>query len=444
MRALSRAELDAPDASSVTPGSSLLQRTGGWIGRQWSGFIESTIVKYALIVALTVAAVVATPLLSPFLAGALWIGGIALLLGPTIANTAASTYWNVTVEGQGFWQGLWGGITSDSLIGTTFSTVTNYDLTTGNYLGLTWQQPAMTAVDSLAAMAAARVGMRFGQMATGQRCGFFTKCFVAGTPILVEGGSKAIEDLRDFRTHGDGCDRVLSRSEYDPEGALELRRVLRRFVRVSPVLNVRVAGRVIGTTGEHPFWIDGRGWRQAVELRAGDLLRMPDGNRVAVEGVEEAGRVETVYNVEVEGFHTYYVGSGEWGFSVWAHNADPCTPGGLGEGAKPPKEIFIDASKSPKAAQHLIDSGAVDRPLAANRPGSQGNRRDALRGKPKVPGHDLDESPPAILRKPGDPVSVRPVDSSDNRSAGAQLGNQMRDVADGDQVIIRIINKPNL
>lgn len=34
------------------------------------------------------------------------------------------------------------------------------------------------------------------------------------------------------------------------------------------------------------------------------------------------GEVSTVYNLEVEGFHTYFVGCREWGFSVWAHNAD--------------------------------------------------------------------------------------------------------------------------
>jgi hypothetical protein len=39
------------------------------------------------------------------------------------------------------------------------------------------------------------------------------------------------------------------------------------------------------------------------------------------EGVAESGRVETVYNVEVAGGHTYFVGADGWGFAVWAHNA---------------------------------------------------------------------------------------------------------------------------
>jgi filamentous hemagglutinin len=31
--------------------------------------------------------------------------------------------------------------------------------------------------------------------------------------------------------------------------------------------------------------------------------------------------VATVYNLRVAEYHTYFVGSLEWGFSVWAHNA---------------------------------------------------------------------------------------------------------------------------
>lgn len=42
------------------------------------------------------------------------------------------------------------------------------------------------------------------------------------------------------------------------------------------------------------------------------------------EGKADTGRVETVYNLEVEGDHTYFVGCNEWVWAVWAHNAyDP-------------------------------------------------------------------------------------------------------------------------
>lgn len=52
---------------------------------------------------------------------------------------------------------------------------------------------------------------------------------------------------------------------------------------------------------------------------------------VTVESVENTGRIETVYNLEVEGDHTYFVGASEWGFPVWAHNlySDQSIPDGL-------------------------------------------------------------------------------------------------------------------
>jgi Pretoxin HINT domain len=100
-----------------------------------------------------------------------------------------------------------------------------------------------------------------------------------------------------------------------------VRRVVETFTRISPVLNLHVGGRIIETTREHPFYVDGKGWRTAHELQIGDVLLGHNGLRVAVEGVAESGRVETVYNLEVEEHHTYFVGSPEWGFDVWAHNA---------------------------------------------------------------------------------------------------------------------------
>jgi hypothetical protein len=40
-----------------------------------------------------------------------------------------------------------------------------------------------------------------------------------------------------------------------------------------------------------------------------------------VESTRATGEVAPVYNLRVEEYHTYFVGSAEWGFSVWAHNA---------------------------------------------------------------------------------------------------------------------------
>jgi hypothetical protein len=96
--------------------------------------------------------------------------------------------------------------------------------------------------------------------------------------------------------------------------------VLEVFTHDAPVLELRVAGRIIRTTSEHPFWVVGKGWVVAGELAEGDLLRTPEGDHVPVQQVVQTLVQERVYNLRIADFHTYFVGCDEWGFSVWAHN----------------------------------------------------------------------------------------------------------------------------
>ena len=59
----------------------------------------------------------------------------------------------------------------------------------------------------------------------------------------------------------------------------------------------------------HPFWVPEKGWTDAIQLRAGDRLQLLNGEYVIVEQVQHEilETPVTVYNFEVEGFHTYYV-----------------------------------------------------------------------------------------------------------------------------------------
>jgi RHS repeat-associated protein len=139
-------------------------------------------------------------------------------------------------------------------------------------------------------------------------------CFAAGTPLVTPTGHKRIEQFEEG-------DWVLARAEKDVEGPLAAKRVEAVFVRVAPLWGVRVEGREIRTTGEHPFYVREKGWICAQELEAGDWLSSHDGRWVAVDDVYDTGAVETVYNLRVADYHTYFVGCQEWGFSVWAHNA---------------------------------------------------------------------------------------------------------------------------
>ena len=111
----------------------------------------------------------------------------------------------------------------------------------------------------------------------------------------------------------------------DPEGncdaPVEDRIVEETFVRVATLWCVQVRGRSIRTTAEHLFFVQSKGWRCAMELQPGDMLSSHDGQQVSVEAVKQLNEVAMVYNLRVSEFHTYFVGSSEWRFSVWAHNA---------------------------------------------------------------------------------------------------------------------------
>ena len=123
-------------------------------------------------------------------------------------------------------------------------------------------------------------------------------CFAAGTRLWTPDGFRAIEDIRPG-------ERVYSRDEWDAVGAVSAKIVEEVFTRYAGVYDLRAGGRVIRTTGEHPFFVAGKGWSPAHELRAGDRVLCADGTTVAVEGVTETGDWELVYNLRVSEYHTY-------------------------------------------------------------------------------------------------------------------------------------------
>ncbi len=71
-----------------------------------------------------------------------------------------------------------------------------------------------------------------------------------------------------------------------------------------------VNGETLTCTPEHPFYVPKKGWTSAVDLRAGDILVMLNGEYVVVEQVQHEllESPAAIYNFEVADFHTYYVG----------------------------------------------------------------------------------------------------------------------------------------
>jgi hypothetical protein len=135
-----------------------------------------------------------------------------------------------------------------------------------------------------------------------------------------------------------------------PAGELAYRRVEETFRRQGLTWEVVVDGQVLRTTGEHPFYVRGRGWVAARELQPGDELRSHDGRWLPIEGVRNTGREEVVYNCRVAEYHTYFVGDQEWGFSIWSHNS-ACVPGGAGAAGQrftPDQDALVQLAKELK------------------------------------------------------------------------------------------------
>jgi hypothetical protein len=202
-------------------------------------------------------------------------------------------------------------------------------------------------------------------------------CFVAGTLVHTQEGLKPIEQIK-------VGDMVLSKHE-SGEGERAYKRVTKTFVHENrEVLYIAVGGKQadgqdyysrLFVTPEHPIWVRGKGWKEAVKVKKvfpsifvdvvsdisprvvahKPLYRTAKEKHAWVpsmdnrEGMESLGSVfdlttfdyaeeplyfydqsvpvnyrkrpehrytTTVYNIEVEDFHTYYVTKD----GIWVHN----------------------------------------------------------------------------------------------------------------------------
>ena len=141
-------------------------------------------------------------------------------------------------------------------------------------------------------------------------------CFVAGTPVETEDSQKPIEEI-------EVGDQVLSQ---DPvTGDVTYKTVLKTSVNeTTELIHVFVGGDEIQTTPSHPFYVAQFGWTDAVNLRAGDVLVLSNGEYVVVEKVQHEilESPVKVYNFDVDDYHTYFVGKEP----VLVHNGT-CTTG---------------------------------------------------------------------------------------------------------------------
>ena len=152
-------------------------------------------------------------------------------------------------------------------------------------------------------------------------------CFTADTPVLMaDGTAKPIGQVA-------VGERVVSHDPVtgeDVEAEVEATHVHHDV----PTLEVTTTAGTITTTSTHPFYVQGRGWTPAADLRRGDRLKTPhtttnpdhtnnngpdanttgadavpagDGQAVAVLTIQPTGRTTTVHNLTIRNTHNYHV-----------------------------------------------------------------------------------------------------------------------------------------
>ena len=144
-------------------------------------------------------------------------------------------------------------------------------------------------------------------------------CFVAGTKVTTKDGLVNIEDIK-------VGDQVLSK---DPKtGEESFKPVVQLFKSEKSELyhleyKVNETGKTetLTTTPEHPFFVKEKDhFMEAQALKPGDTFVLANGKTATLTliSAERAppGKTTTVYNFEVEDFHTYFVGEAK----VWVHN----------------------------------------------------------------------------------------------------------------------------
>ena len=141
-------------------------------------------------------------------------------------------------------------------------------------------------------------------------------CFVKGTPVLVPGGSKPIEDIK-------VGDTILTRKDADSDDLAEAM-VTQTFTHI--VDGYLIINGSLRVTPEHRMWVNSE-WKDAGDIQVGDALLGSSGGKVIVTSLEwQKGQFE-VHNLAVKDYHSYFAGN------VWVHNQ---------KGGDDPRTIFKD------------------------------------------------------------------------------------------------------
>ncbi len=133
--------------------------------------------------------------------------------------------------------------------------------------------------------------------------------FAAGTRVWTPTGLKSIEDI-------EVGNQVLSRNEFHYFDSTEA--VTHLYSRQAKrYLELQTERLLLRVTEEHPFWVQGKGWVSATELKAYDIVATATGDEVVLEKQVVDEPID-VYNFSVANNQSYFVGDA----GVWVHNVN--------------------------------------------------------------------------------------------------------------------------
>ena len=405
------------------------KKVGEWCKEHWKAIVTIVIVITAVVI------LVACPACGAFIAGACWgaisgsvIGGVS---GGLSSIAAGGSFWEGVEEGafSGAITGaIFGGIGGAgqimgksvkcvSALGKVIKTTSKVSTAISGVMGL-YDTAAMAV--SLFAPESAFVkfnrklhtsklynGIQIGVSALAVFTGSMSKtmtCFVAGTMILTAAGMVAIENIR-------AGDKVISTDPETFETAEKT--VLETYIREdSKLIHLTINGEELVTTETHPFYVNHRGFVNAGELKVEDQLLDSNGNILLIEKIEVelTDKPTTVYNFQVEDFHTYHVS----GFCILVHNAGDAykRPSGYRKGVR--DKTWEEAkANSPDGIVHDPKTG---KPINPNEPWDMGHKPGYEFRKHRASAQERGIDRKQFLDEHNDSSHYRPELPSSNRS----------------------------
>jgi Pretoxin HINT domain/Domain of unknown function (DUF4280) len=281
----------------------------------------------------------------------------------------------------------------------------------------------------------------------GRLCVF--ACFPAGTPVATKDGLKNIEEIQ-------VGDEVWAYNETN--GAVGLKPVINTFNRTTDLLvKIEIDGEIITATPEHPFYANGD-WKAAGLLETGDDILLFSGKLATVKEVKYEGahapieiadtifeeqeiideNSTKVFNFEVEGWHTYFVG---W-LGMLVHNAGVCIKAVVKKSGEVVYDITLkfkagwtkaqkkEALEKCKALTKAKNKKVVKKPLRL--PDTRG--RYTRSGKKVKKTQDVDHVHELQLGGKDVVKNMKPLNSSVNRSVGSQINKAIRPLPSGTKI----------